>query len=278
MKLGTAVWKGRPHAFTQTAEEVLYYDAVDVGELVSTPSWAQDVRHEAGDPPLPEHLRLPISRPAKIICVGLNYHAHALEVGKSPPEIPTLFSKVATSLVGPNDAIILPRLSSKVDWEAELAIVIGSTTRNARRDTVSESVLGYSALNDVSARDWQQRTSEWFQGKNFDKTAPFGPFIVTADEADPASGLAITCTIDGELMQSGNTLDMIFDPLDLVTYISKILTLEPGDIIATGTPSGVGAGRKPAKFLKPGQVVTTEIAGIGTLVNKCVAEDVVGHP
>lgn len=268
MRLGTARDGDRTRAFVTDGAVTRFYDAVDVGDLITRPMW-RDLPFVESATPREEDLLPPVLRPGKIICAGLNYYAHAAEVGKVPPAVPTLFAKFATSLTSPRGAIEMPP-SDEVDWEAELAIVIGRRARGIEDDsTARDAILGYSIVNDVSARDWQRRTSEWLQGKNFDRTTPFGPVIVTPDEVDPVQGLAIECFVDGDVRQSGSTADMIFGPAELVRYISGFLTLEPGDLIATGTPAGVGSGRRPPLFLRPGQVLTTRIAGIGELVNHC---------
>lgn len=270
MKLGTVRKAGTSSAFSVKDGEVRYHRAADVLELISQPGW----KHEAGRPgsiPEERHLAPPVLEPRKIICVGLNYTDHAKEVGKEPPQVPTLFAKVATTLVGARDPLEVPSLSTRVDWEAELAIVIGSELRNADEAAAADAILGYSIINDLSIRDWQNRTSEWFQGKNFDRTCPFGPVIVTPDELDIDRGLEVSCTVNGVRMQSGTTSDMIFRPAALLVYISQFLTLQPGDVIATGTPAGVGFSRTPPIFLAPGDEVSTEITGIGELRNVCVA-------
>lgn len=270
MKLGTVRTAETTSAFSVKDGEYRYHHAADALELISTPGW----RHEddtAGAAPAAEQLAPPVLSPRKFICAGLNYVDHAKEVGKEAPAVPTLFSKVSTTLVGARDELELSDLSTRIDWEAELAIIIGSEIRNATPETAAAAILGYSVVNDISMRDWQNRTSEWFQGKNFDNTCPFGPVITTADELDVAAGLAVTCSVNGVVMQSGTTADMIFSPVDLIVYITQFLTLEPGDVIATGTPAGVGFSRKPPIFLAAGDVVTTSIEGIGELENTCVA-------
>ena len=273
MKVGTARFQGSTRAFAMDAAGTRYFSVADVGELLATPNW-HDLTSVIGDSPDDSDLTLPILKPGKIICAGLNYHEHAAEVGKTPPDVPTLFSKVATTLVANNEPIMLPTLSDEIDWECELAIVIGTSVRNADDASARAAIFGYTILNDISARDWQRRTSEWFQGKNFDSTAPFGPIIVTADEFDPTEAFAIECRVDAEIRQQGLTSDMIFSPVDLVKYVSQFLTLEPGDVIATGTPAGVGSGRKPPLYLSEGEIVTSYIEGIGTLTNTCLAEAV----
>lgn len=219
------------------------------------------------------NLQAPLTNPSKIICLGLNYTDHAQEVGVQLPKNPTLFTKYSNALIGPYDTIHLPPESTKIDWEAELCLVIGQRARRLTLQEASSAIWGYTVMNDISVRDWQGRTSEWFQGKNWDKTTPFGPAIVTADELDLDRGLNITCTVDGEVRQKGNTAAMIFNPAEVVSYISTFMTLEPGDFIALGTPSGVGLSLHPRKWLADGQTVVTEIEGIGALTNICQLED-----
>jgi acylpyruvate hydrolase len=268
MRLGTIADGDRTRAFTTDGAVTTYFDARDVGELLHLPraEWAGRV----GPSPDPMMLLQPILRPGKIVCVGLNYHDHAAEVGKPAPDYPTLFAKFATALVGPTSNILLPAVSTRMDWEAELAIVIGAPARNLDQVAALDAILGYTVLNDVSARDWQQRTSEWLQGKNFDATTPLGPTIVTTDEFDPTEDHEIRTTVDGRVEQLGTTSNMIFSPAQIVSYISTFMTLEPGDIIATGTPAGVGFIQAPPRYLAPGSRVETHIAGIGTLTNLCV--------
>ena len=270
MRLGTVRRDAGTQAFRQNGGTTTYFDIPDAGALLERSDWSSLIG-EQGPEPLPEELAPPVPRPGKFVCAGLNYFDHAREVGKDAPAYPTLFAKTPNALLGPRDDIQLPEReqSSRVDWEAELVIVIGMTVRNADADTAAKAIVGYTALNDVSVRDWQKRTEEWFQGKNFDATSPVGPFIVTADEIDPAAGLSVQCLVNGYLMQSGRTDDMIFSCRELVAYISQFMTLEPGDLIATGTPAGVGAGRTPQQFLKPGDELVTRIEGIGELRNVC---------
>lgn len=209
--------------------------------------------------------------PRKIFCVGLNYESHIREMGCDLPEYPTLFAKFALSLIGPNDDIALPKCSDQVDWEAELCVVIGSRIRDAsNRNVAGEAIAGFTVMNDISIRDWQSRTKQWLSGKTFESSTPVGPMIVTPDEVDWAADLEVRCAVNQAVMQSARTSDLVFDPIDLVAYISQIITLEPGDLIATGTPGGVGAGRNPKVFLKPGDTVRTYIEGIGELINECV--------
>ncbi len=214
----------------------------------------------------------PIPRPPKLICIGLNYRDHAAEAKLALPEVPTMFAKFPTSVIGHGHPIVLPRNSVKPDYEAEFAVVIGRRGRHIAADDWHDYVFGYTILNDVSARDFQMATSQWMIGKTFDTFAPIGPAIVTADEiADPHS-LRISLTINGETLQDSNTGNLIFRVPQLIAYLSSVFTLEPGDIIATGTPAGVGFARKPPRWLKPGDQVKIQIEGIGELFNPVVAE------
>jgi acylpyruvate hydrolase len=212
-----------------------------------------------------------VPRPGKVFCIGLNYRSHIVEMGRNLPEYPTVFSKFANALIGARDDICLPPESSAVDWEAELAVVIGRPVRRASADEASAAIAGFTVANDVSMRDWQYRTPQWDAGKTWEHATPVGPWLVTPDEIDGAADLRITCLVDQELMQDARTADLLFDPVDTVRYLSTICTLEPGDLILTGTPAGVGHGRTPPVYLRPGQIVTTAIEGIGELVNRCVA-------
>jgi acylpyruvate hydrolase len=215
---------------------------------------------------------LPIERPGKIVCVGLNYRNHILEMGRDLPEYPTLFSKYADTLVGANDDIVKPPETTEFDWECELAVIIGAPVRRATGVEAERAIAGFAVLNDITCRDWQFRTREWLQGKNWEATTPLGPYLVTPDELPGGvrPTLEISTKIDGETVQKDTTGDLLFDPVALVEYVSTMITLRPGDVIATGTPGGVGHARKPARYLSAGQVVTTEIAGLGRCENTVV--------
>ena len=217
-------------------------------------------------------LTAPIPRPSKIICIGLNYRDHAEESKMPIPEVPTVFAKFPTAVTGHGRPIVLPRNSTKPDYEAEFAVVIGKGGRHIPEARWREHVFGYTILNDVSARDFQMATSQWMIGKTFDTFAPMGPVIVTADEIEDPHHLQISLTLSGEVMQDSNTSNLIFKVPQLIAYLSSVFTLEPGDIIATGTPAGVGFARKPPRYLKPGDEVAIRIEGIGELVNPVVAE------
>ncbi len=217
-------------------------------------------------------LRPPIPRPSKIICIGLNYRDHAEESNLPIPEVPTVFAKFATSVIGHLDPIVLPKASSKPDYEAEFAVVIGKGGRHIKEENWRDHVFGYTILNDVSARDFQMATSQWMIGKTFDTFAPIGPAIVTADEIADPHNLDISLTLNGETMQSSNTRNLIFGVPRLIAYLSSVFTLEPGDIISTGTPAGVGFARKPPRYLAPGDEVRAHVECIGDLTNPVVME------
>jgi acylpyruvate hydrolase len=214
-------------------------------------------------------LRAPILNPRKIICLGLNYRDHAQESKAEIPTDPILFSKYATSIIGPGDPILLPGVSKEVDYEVELAFIMARRGRHIPKSQALDYVAGYTAFHDVSARDYQIRKpgGQWMSGKTFDTFAPIGPALVTKDDVPDPHVLDITCTVSEEVLQSSNTRHLIFSIPDIVAYCSHIFTLEPGDVIATGTPGGVGFARKPPRFLKDGDVVVMEIQGIGALRN-----------
>jgi 2-keto-4-pentenoate hydratase/2-oxohepta-3-ene-1,7-dioic acid hydratase in catechol pathway len=214
----------------------------------------------------------PVPDPAKIVCVGLNYRDHAAESGAPIPKDPVLFSKYATALIGPGDPIVLPPVSQEVDYEAELVIVIGKKGRHLTKERAIDHIAGYTIGHDVSARDWQLKKDgkQWMVGKTFDTFAPLGPELVTADEVDDPHALGIRLRLNGETMQNSNTRQMIFSVGEVVAYLSTVFTLEPGDLVYTGTPPGVGMARKPPVFLKGGDVVEVEIDRLGILRNPVV--------
>ncbi|MFF4259325.1 fumarylacetoacetate hydrolase family protein [Streptomyces sp. NPDC001663] len=215
-----------------------------------------------------------VPHPNKIVCLGLNYATHIKEMGRPTPTHPTLFAKYDGALVGAHDDIHMPAVSDDLDWEAELCAVIGRPTRHVGEQEALDAVAGYTILNDVTVRDWQHRTREFLSGKTFEATTPVGPALVTSDELPPgAAGLDIGCSVDGHAMQESNTADLLFDVAHIVSYVSTIITLLPGDLIATGTPGGVGAGRDPKVFLRPGQRLVTRIEGIGETSNRVVKDD-----
>ena len=213
-----------------------------------------------------------VPRPEKVFCVGMNYKGHIAELGRELPGYPTLFAKFASSLIGARDDLVLPSVSEAVDWEAELGVVMGSRLWRATPQQARGAIAGFTVVNDVSMRDWQNRTTEFLQGKAFDASTPVGPYLVTGDEIGDGADLEVRCEVDGVTMQTGRSSDMLFDPAVVVSYISQFAALVPGDLVSTGTPSGVGAGRKPPVFLAPGQLMTTSVEGIGACSNLCVAE------
>lgn len=222
---------------------------------------------------LVRHVGIPAAPAGKIICVGLNYTDHAKEGNQPIPEFPVFFIRYFSSFAAHGEKLIAPRASTRYDYEAELAIVIGKTTRDVAKEQALSHVFGYTAAMDGTMRDYQKRTPQWTLGKNFDKSGALGPEIVSAGELPPgASGLRVQARVNGELMQNGNTADMIFDVATLVSTLSTCMTLSPGDIILTGTPAGVGFARTPPVYLKPGDTVEVSIEGIGTLKNTVAAE------
>jgi 2-keto-4-pentenoate hydratase/2-oxohepta-3-ene-1,7-dioic acid hydratase in catechol pathway len=216
----------------------------------------------------------PVPDPKKIVCLGLNYRDHAAETGAQIPREPVLFSKYATALVGHEDEIVLPSVSQEVDYEAELVIVVGRRGRHLSADDAVNYVAGYTVGHDVSARDWQLKKDQrqWMVGKTFDTFAPTGPWLVTAEEVPNPHKLPIRLRLNGQVMQDSNTSQMVFQVGTVLAYLSQVFTLEPGDLVFTGTPPGVGIARKPPVYLKPGDVVEVEIEGIGLLRNRCVKE------
>jgi 2-keto-4-pentenoate hydratase/2-oxohepta-3-ene-1,7-dioic acid hydratase in catechol pathway len=213
----------------------------------------------------------PIAKPDKIICVGLNYFDHCKETGMEPPESPVIFSKYANAIAGHNDAIEIPINSTEVDFEAELAFVIGREAKRVSEEEADDYVFGYTIMNDISARDLQFQDGQWSRGKTADTFAPFGPVIVTKDEVGDPHNLAISLELNGEIMQDSNTSNLIFTVPKIISFLSQSMTLMPGDLIATGTPPGVGMGRNPKIWLKNGDRMNVSIEKIGTLSNHVLA-------
>lgn len=217
----------------------------------------------------------PVPRPGKLICIGLNYRDHAAESNMPIPERPVVFSKFSTAVIAPGEPVILPATSTQVDYEAELAVVIGRRAKNVSANLAFDYVLGYTVFNDVSARDFQFADGQWQRGKSCDTFAPMGPKIVTADAVSDPHSLSIKLRLNGETMQDSNTNQLIFGVPELIAFLSETITLEPGDVIATGTPPGVGFARKPPVFLKAGDAMEVEIEGVGTLTSPVVAAEAV---
>lgn len=241
--------------------------AAEPAALLETLSRAEAHPHKLSD----LKLLAPIARPGKIIAVGRNYRAHAAEGGNPVPEIPMLFALLPSSVTGPFDDIQMPQESDKIDWEGELGVVIGRTARNVARADAQDVIAGYVAANDVSARDLQRKDGQWTRAKSFDTFKPMGPYLTTVDELGLATDTRISVKVNGVQKQNDSTAMMVFAVDYLIEYITAFCTLEAGDIILTGTPSGVGMGEQPQSFLNPGDVVETEVAGIGRMVNRLVA-------
>lgn len=263
----------RTSAVRVVGDELVVLDFADVGDMLSQGSLiaAADADGERLSKADADWAPV-ITNPNKIICVGLNYAGHISEMGKETPQFPTCFAKFSDSLIGAYDDLQLPPQSVSVrnDWEAELAVVIGTPGRSISIEDALDHVAGYTAFNDFSVRDWQKRTSQYLLGKTFEKASALGPVMTTTDELGDGSGLAISSSVNGEVKQSSNTDELVYDVVQLVAEISKAITLMPGDIIATGTPGGVGAARTPPEWLVDGDELTISIQGIGEIRNTCV--------
>ncbi|GAB3428892.1 fumarylacetoacetate hydrolase family protein [Actinophytocola sediminis] len=269
MRLATIRTAAGLRAVRVDETEAVELGHADLGALVTRPDWRAEAAAADGrrHPVAGLDYAVPVSRPDKIICVGLNYRNHILEMGRELPAHPTLFAKYTGALVGAHDDITLPAVSAAVDWEAELGVVVGAPLRHATAAQAAAAIAGYTVVNDVTARDYQYRGPQWLQGKTFEATTPVGPWV----ETEPGD-FALSCAVDGEVVQSANTADLVFPPAELLAYISDIITLLPGDLVATGTPGGVGHARTPARYLTDGMVLTTTIAGVGECRNVCRAE------
>lgn len=276
MKLATIRTADGTRAVLVDGDELVDLGVPDVGTFLTLADWKERAAAATGARTTAAGAEFAtlVTNPSKVVCVGLNYRNHILEMGRDLPEYPTLFCKFADTLLGAGDDILRPQETEKFDWEAELGIVIGSTVRRADEEQAAAAIAGFTIVDDITCRDWQFRTREWLQGKNWDSTTPVGPYLVTPDEL--AGGvrpkLAISLTVDGETMQSDTTGDLLFDPVALVRYISTMVRLNPGDVIATGTPGGVGHARKPERYLLGGETVVTAIEGLGEQRN-LVAKD-----
>lgn len=243
----------------------------DLSALLDNPDWADVAAKAAGRTVSLDGADYApvVPKPGKIFCVGLNYATHIKEMGRDLPEYPTLFTKFADALIGAHDDVIVPEYAAeKLDWEGELAIVIGQRAYQVAAAAAADYIAGYSVMNDYTMRDYQKRTLQWVQGKTFEKTAGFGPFLVT----DHVVGTQLETRLDGEVMQSANTDDLVFDPAQLVEYISHIVTLQPGDVIISGTPGGVGTARKPPRYIQNGETVEVSIEGLGTIRNTTIVQ------
>ncbi len=246
----------------------IFPEIPDIGESFFRDGWLKRIEHvENTGQKMDVRIGCPLNRPSKIICLGLNYLDHKEESGFEKPQKPLLFCKTQNTLTGPFDPIILPQSSSQIDWEVELAVVIGREGKRIAPEDALNYVAGFSVMNDVSGREAQFADSQWFRGKSFDTFAPLGPALVTVDEVEDLQNLKLTASVNGEVMQNGSTADMIFDIPAIISFISEDITLVPGDIISTGTPSGVGIFRDPPVLLNAGDIVECWVEKIGTIRN-----------
>jgi 2-keto-4-pentenoate hydratase/2-oxohepta-3-ene-1,7-dioic acid hydratase in catechol pathway len=274
MKLATIRVNETTTAVRVDGDVLIDLGAPDVGTFLADPDWLERAATATGATYSVNTVDFAplVPNPSKIVCVGLNYRTHIQEMGRELPEYPTLFAKFAECLIGAHDDIVRPSETEALDWEAELAVVIGSPVRRATGTDAEKAIAGFTVLNDITARDWQYRTKEWLQGKVWDATTPLGPYLVTPDELPGGvrPTLDVRLTVDGAQMQSDTTGDLLFDPVALVEYVSTIVRLNPGDVIATGTPGGVGHAR--GLHLLGGETVVVEIEGLGRLENRIVKE------
>ena len=272
---------GATRAVALDGDGLVDLDATDVGAFLALPDWSDRVTAAIGDDAATRYdaasadFATLVPAPSKVVCVGLNYRTHIQEMGRDLPDHPTLFSKFADTLIGAGDEIVRPPETDEFDWEVELAVVIGTQVRRADVAQAEAAIAGFTVLNDITCRDWQFRTREWLQGKNWDSSTPVGPFLVTPDELPGGvrPELTVRLSVDGEVMQSDSTADLLFDPVALVQSVSTLVRLNPGDIIATGTPGGVGHARTPKRYLVGGETVVAEIEGVGRLENVVVKEE-----
>ncbi|MEU5046282.1 fumarylacetoacetate hydrolase family protein [Streptomyces griseorubiginosus] len=280
MKLATLRTDGTTRAVKLDGDVLIDLGDTDLGLFLGRPDWREraDAATAADGtttyPVADADFAPVVPSPSKVVCVGLNYRNHIREMGRELPEYPTLFAKFGDCLIGAGDDIARPEETERFDWEVELAVVISRRVRRATSAEAAAAIAGFTALNDITCRDWQFRTKEWLQGKMWDSSTPVGPYVVTPDELPGGvrPELDVRLEVDGEVMQSDSTADLLFDPVALVEYVSTIVRLNPGDIIATGTPGGVGQARTPQRFLTGGETVVAEIAGIGRLHNRVVKE------
>jgi 2,4-didehydro-3-deoxy-L-rhamnonate hydrolase len=249
----------------------IFPEIPDIGEMFFRENWPEKIAdiNDSGQI-IKDRIGCPIHAPSKIICLGKNYAEHAKEGGFDKPDKPLIFCKTPNALNGPFDPVVLPKSSGQIDWEVELAIIIGKEGKRIPKSEAWGYIAGFTIMNDVSGREAQFSDSQWFRGKSFDGFAPIGPYIVTPDEIGDVNNLRLTAKVDDEIMQDGNTRDMIFDVCTIIEDISEDITLIPGDIISTGTPAGVGIFRDPPVVLKPGNVVECYIENIGAIVNKVI--------
>jgi acylpyruvate hydrolase len=275
MKLATIRTADGTRAVRLEGDRLVDLGHADLGALFAEPEWqAKAAAGSARTYPAEGADFAPVvPQPSKVVCVGHNYRNHIQEMGRELPSYPTLFPKFADTLLGANDAIVKPPETDALDWEVELVVVVGKEVRRATEEQAAAAIAGFTVMNDVSMRDWQFRTVEWTQGKIWDSSTPVGPYVVTPDEVGGVRpALEVRTFVEGRVMQKDNTGTLLFDPVFLVRYISTVVTLRPGDLIATGTPAGVGHARDPKVYLTGGQSVVAEIAGLGACTNAVVEE------
>lgn len=275
MKLATLRVDGGTRAVRLDGDVLVDLGYTDLGALFAQDNWATIAADATGEtwPAEGADLAAVVPSPSKVICVGHNYTNHIKEMGRELPSYPTLFPKFADTLIGPNDPIVKPVETDALDWEVELVVVVGKPVRRASEDEAAAVIAGFTVMNDVSVRDWQFRTIEWTQGKIWDSSTPVGPYVVTPDEVGGVRpALEVETVVDGKVMQHDDTGTLLFDPVHLVRYISTVIRLNPGDLIATGTPAGVGHAREPKVYLAGGETVVTKIAGLGACTNQVVVK------
>lgn len=273
MKLATLRVDGGTRAVRLDGDTLVDLGYDDLGALFTRDDWATVAANAAGVtwPAAGADFAAVVPNPSKVLCVGHNYTDHIKEMGRELPGYPTLFPKFAHSLIGANDPIVKPAETDALDWEVELVVVLGKPVRRATEAEAVDAIAGFTVMNDVSVRDWQFRTIEWTQGKIWDSSTPVGPYVVTPDEVGGVRpALEVETLVDGAVVQHDDTGTLLFDPVHLVRYVSTIIRLDPGDMIATGTPAGVGHARDPKVYLVGGETVVTRIAGLGACTNKVV--------
>jgi acylpyruvate hydrolase len=272
MKLANVAVNGGVRAASVKEDRLLLLDYDNLASVLAQDTPADQLPVVSEIPLESARLLPPVGQHCKCVCVGLNYASHIAESGMDTPTHPMLFAKFPSALIGPTDDIPLPQVSPMVDWECELAVVIGKRVHRADEREAADAIGGFTLLNDVSVRDWQLHTSQFLPGKSFDAMTPVGPWMVGVDELGTEPDLEVSTLVDGEVMQQARTSDLVFKPAALISYISTFCTLDPGDIIATGTAGGVGHVRRPPVYLKNGQILETAGEGLGKLSNRCIDE------
>jgi len=276
MRLATIRTTDGTTAVRRDGDEHVDLGFADVGALLAHPDWRKLAAASDGPRTVASAADFApvVVQPSKILCVGHNYSNHIREMGRDMPSYPTLFAKFADSLLGAYDDIAKPPETDALDWEVELTVVIGAPVRRATEEQAAAAIAGFTVMNDVSMRDWQFRTVEWTQGKTWDSSTPLGPYLVTPDELDGGvrPDLTVRTVVDDAVMQEDRTGTLLFDPVNLVQYVSTVIRLNPGDVIATGTPAGVGHARDPKVYLLGGETVRAEIDGLGACVNRIVKD------